>query len=85
MNTTPHDTTRPPTRGRVSRTEIADHVEGLFDGNQVHRSDLYREAERTSARPALLDVLAALPDRAYRRLGDLWQDLPHLPIDDDPR
>jgi len=78
-NTTPSSR---PTRP-VTRVEIADLVEHLFDGRYIHRNDLLDTAERAHARAAIQVALTTLPDRAYLRLGDLWHDLPSIPIDDD--
>ncbi len=78
------ETTTETRRRYVTRAEIADHVEALFFGPPVHRDEVCKQAENTSARPAALAVLEMLPDRSYRRLADLWPDLPALPIEDDP-
>lgn len=69
----------------VTRIEIADHVEAAFSGSPVHRDELCERAAKNSARPAALAVLEMLPDRYYRRLADLWADIPAIPVDDEPR
>ena len=65
----------------LSRVEIAEHIETAFDGSRRLRDDLMAEATRTSARSAVLDALGGLPDRPYRKLGDVWPHLPTMPID----
>lgn len=82
MSAVPQHSAAPTSQRQVSRVEIADHIETVFTDVRVHRDDLVRQAELTSARPAVLHVLAALPNRFYHHLGDLWGDLPRIPIDD---
>ncbi len=65
----------------LSRIEIAEHIETVFDGTRQLRDDLMAAATRTSARAAVLDALGGLPDRSYRKLGDVWPHLPTMPID----
>jgi uncharacterized protein DUF2795 len=64
----------------VTRIEIADHVESAFAAGPASRDDLIAAARTADARPALLETLSALPDRAYGELRQLWTDLADVPI-----
>ncbi|WP_175410001.1 DUF2795 domain-containing protein [Streptomyces sp. TRM64462] len=62
----------------VTRTEIADHLTGVFANGAISRSDLLIAA--AGARPEVREVLEQLPDRRYTELRQVWQDLPAVPI-----
>jgi hypothetical protein len=64
----------------VTRVEIADHLETAFAGGPVGRQDLVATAVATTARTAVVEVLASLPARQYSQLRQLWEDLPEVPI-----
>jgi len=64
----------------VSRIEIADCIESAFANSPISSDELIAAATRASARPAILDALANLPNRKYHQLVDLWAHLPDLPI-----
>jgi hypothetical protein len=68
----------------VSRIEIADCIEFAFASSPISSDELIAAASQGSARQAVLDVLANLPDRQYHRLVDLWTHLSDLPISVDP-
>lgn len=67
-------------RDTVTRLEIADHVESAFTTGPASSIRLLDAARTSGARPALLAVLAGLPDRQYAELRQLWTDLADLPI-----
>jgi len=64
----------------VTRIEIADHVEAAFDAGAATPADLIDTARTAGARPALLAVLADLPDRPYAELRELWTERPEIPL-----
>lgn len=65
----------------VTRTEIADHIEGAFGRAVLARGDLLEQAKRTGARPEVVNTIAKLPnDGAYVRLRDLWSHLSEVPV-----
>lgn len=65
----------------VTRTEIADHIEGAFGKGALARGDLLEQAQRTGARSEVVKTLATLPnDRPYVRLRDLWLHLDEVPV-----
>lgn len=64
----------------VTRVEIADHLETAFDGGPVCRQELVDAAVASTARTAVVEVLAGLPDRSYSQLRQLWEDLSEVPI-----
>jgi len=65
----------------VTRTEIADHIEGAFGRGALARGDLLEQAKRTGARPEVVKTIATLPnDRPYVRLRDLWLHLDEVPV-----
>lgn len=67
----------------ISRVEIADHVRDVFEHGPVTRTELLAQAADHGARPAVLHTLGRLPDRIYRDLRELWQDIPDVPIETD--
>ncbi|MCH0540771.1 hypothetical protein I3F58_14570 [Streptomyces sp. MUM 203J] len=62
----------------VTRTEIAEHLTGVFANGAIGRSDLLIAA--AGARPEVRRVLEGLPDRRYTELRQVWEDLPSIPI-----
>ena len=64
-----------------NREEIADHVERVFTGSPVEKSELLAEAVGNGEPQRVLDALNRLPDVPFRALTDLWPQLPQLPID----
>jgi hypothetical protein len=62
----------------VTRIEIADQLAGLFANGAVSKHDMLIAA--ADARPEILEVLSALPDRRYTELRQVWEDLPRLPV-----
>jgi hypothetical protein len=65
----------------VTRTEIADHIEGVFGDHAIARGDLIAYARAHGARPELIKVLDDLPsDRPYSVMRDLWTHLEDVPV-----
>lgn len=64
---------------RVTRMEIADAVGHAFGDQGATRGEIV-EAARTADRREILEVLQALPDRRYRRLNELWEELHDVPV-----
>jgi hypothetical protein len=62
----------------VTRVEIADQLAGLFANGAVSKHDMLIAA--ADARPEVLEVLSALPDRRYTELRQVWEDLPRVPV-----
>ncbi|MEU9274914.1 hypothetical protein [Streptomyces sp. NPDC048341] len=62
----------------VTRVEIADQLAGLFANGAVSKHDMLIAA--VGARPEVLEVLSALPDRRYTELRQVWEDLPRVPV-----
>ncbi|MDK1342064.1 hypothetical protein QNO09_01770 [Streptomyces sp. 378] len=62
----------------VTRIEIADHLAGLFANGGVSKHDMLIAA--VDARPEVLQILSALPDRRYTELRQVWEDLPRVPV-----
>jgi hypothetical protein len=65
----------------VTRSEIADHIEGAFRGPARTKGELLASAEATDARPDVLATLQTLPERRYGALRDLWSHLPEVPVE----
>lgn len=66
----------------VSRIEIVEHVGPAFEFAPQTREDLIALAEKTEARPEVIDALGSLPGlRRFYRPQDLWVELPRLPIE----
>jgi hypothetical protein len=65
----------------TSRTEIADVVGEAFDDGAATRERLLSVARGNQASTEVLAVLERLPQHRYRRLRDLWPDLPGLPVE----
>lgn len=65
----------------VTRIEIADAVETAFEHPPASKSDLLSHATANRARVGVLDAIARLPERDFRRLRDLWAHLPGVPVD----
>lgn len=65
----------------VTRVEVIDTIASAFDRAPLTRGDLIRAAEHAAARPPLVELLERLPERAYRRPADMWDELPDVPIE----
>jgi hypothetical protein len=65
----------------VTRIEIIDALEGVFDGRQLTRQELVDTANDRKARLAVVDALGRLPDRGYWQPQQLWFELPEVPVE----
>jgi Protein of unknown function (DUF2795) len=84
MSTAPADVSALPSadvvRNPVTRVEILDVLDGAFAAGAATRGELVEVARAHGARPELLALLEALPDRHYTHQRTLWVDLPHVPV-----
>lgn len=64
----------------VTRVELAEHLIGVFVGGAAHRDDLVEAAAASGARPEVMAVLRALPERRFKEFRDLWPEMPSLPV-----
>jgi hypothetical protein len=62
----------------VTRVEIADHLEPLFEGGAVGRAAMLTAV--AGARPEIGELLRLLPDRSYASLRQVWEHLPQVPV-----
>lgn len=67
----------------VCRLEIVDAVESAFSGTPVSKAELVSAATLAEARHQVVDLLDTFPERKYRRLADLWDVRPEVPIEPD--
>lgn len=65
----------------VTRIEVLDFVGEAFDDDRPTRSALVTHAAAEGARPALLELLATLPDGRFDDPDALWAALPGVPVD----
>ena len=66
---------------KVSRTEIAECVEGAFAEGPVSPTDLIEFAADHGARPPVVRVLGRLDHDRYRELRELWSELSDVPVE----
>ena len=64
----------------VTRTELAVNLEAAFAAGPATRSTMLAHATGSHARPEIITVLRALPDKPYPTIRDLWYDLSDIPI-----
>ena len=65
----------------VTRAEIKQSVGTAFIGGGAGRFDLIHLAKASHASADVLTVLAALPERRFTRLLEVWDYLPDVPAD----
>lgn len=65
----------------VTRVEVIDTIASAFDQAPLSRGELIRAAERVAAPRPVIELLEQLPERAYRRPADMWDELPGVPIE----
>lgn len=65
----------------VSRTEIAECVEGAFAQGPLSPTDLIEFAADHGARSPVVQVLSRLDRPSYHELRDLWSELRDVPVD----
>jgi hypothetical protein len=63
----------------VTRDDISQYVGTAFIGGGAARVDLLALARARRASADVMQVLTTLPDRRYRRLLEVWDELPDLP------
>ncbi len=68
-------------RPAVTRIEVIDTIAGAFVHAPLSRGDLIRAAEHAAAPRPVIELLERLPERAYRRPADMWDELPGVPIE----
>ncbi|MFI6162939.1 DUF2795 domain-containing protein [Micromonospora haikouensis] len=64
----------------VTRVELLDHIEPAFASGPASRDSLLAAAAASHARPDVITLLHRLPDRDYRQVRDLWEDIADVPI-----
>ncbi|MBX7268910.1 DUF2795 domain-containing protein [Micromonospora sp. Llam7] len=64
----------------VTRVELLDHVGTAFDSGPASRDTLLAAAAASHARPDVITLLHRLPDRDFRRVRDLWEELADVPV-----
>lgn len=64
----------------VTRLEIAEAVGGVFEFGGASRREVLAAAETGESRPEVIAVLNQLPERRYRRLNELWEELHGVPV-----
>ena len=65
----------------VTRVEVIDTIASAFDHAPLTRGGLIRAAEHAAAPRPIVELLERLPERAYRRPADMWDELPDVPIE----
>jgi hypothetical protein len=68
-------------RSDVTRDEVVEQVRRAFARGPVTTADLVDAALRSSARPAVIEVLRALPERRLFSPRELSLALSDLPVD----
>ena len=63
----------------VTRADIAQCVGNAFIGGGAGRFDLITLARASRAPADVMQVIAALPERRYTRLFEVWDYLPDVP------
>lgn len=66
--------------GEVTRLEIADAVRDAFGPRGADRDGILAGAARNRARPEVIEVLRRLPDRTFREMRGLWEELSDVPV-----
>ena len=68
-------------RPAVTRVEVIDTIAGAFEHAPLTRGQLISAAEHAAAPRNVVELLERLPERAYRRPADMWDELPNIPIE----
>ncbi|MDT0327014.1 DUF2795 domain-containing protein [Nocardiopsis lambiniae] len=63
----------------VTRTDIADSLEGAFGSGPLTRRQIISAADLRGASGELLAALGRLPEGTYSHLRDLWKHLGDVP------
>ncbi|MEX0791208.1 MAG: DUF2795 domain-containing protein [Actinomycetota bacterium] len=64
----------------ITRSDVARALEDAFQSGPANRDDLVVSARSRGAAPEVIEVLEGLPNRSFRRLRELWEELPKMPI-----
>ena len=64
----------------ATRTELANHIQAAFAAGPATRDNLLAYAVGSHARPAVIAVIQALPDKTYPTIRDLWYHLSDVPV-----
>jgi hypothetical protein len=64
----------------VTRIELLDHIGTAFDGGPANRDALLAAAVSSNARPDVIALLHRLPDRDFRQVRDLWEEMADVPV-----
>ncbi len=64
----------------VTRIEIVDKIDSVFVGGSADRSEILAAAAAARARPEVIETLRTLPDRRFRKVNELWEELHHVPV-----
>lgn len=62
----------------VTRIEIVERVGPAFIDGSADRSEILAAAARS--RPEVIELLRTLPERRYRVVNELWDELRHVPV-----
>lgn len=65
----------------VTRVEVADEVGDAFPPGGTTKGELVEAARHRRVRPQVVGLLESLPERRYRHLRELWEQLPRVPIE----
>jgi hypothetical protein len=65
----------------VTRAAIADLVSDAFVSGGARTSEILAVATSKKAPPPVLNRLAALPDRHFSHVRDLWRHMPEVPVE----
>ncbi|WP_053617044.1 DUF2795 domain-containing protein [Nocardiopsis sp. NRRL B-16309] len=63
----------------VTRTEIADYLDGAFTAGGLTRRQIIAVADQRGAPEQVLDTLGLLPEGTYAHLRTLWPHLREVP------
>jgi hypothetical protein len=64
----------------VTRSELANHIQAAFTAGPATRDSLLAYAASSRARPAVIAMIHALPDKTYPTIDALWQHMCLDPI-----
>lgn len=67
------------TQRAATRTEFVDLLDDLL-AQPMSKDDLLAAAVERHARPAVIDVLTALPNRVFPSPREIWLELPEVPV-----
>lgn len=65
----------------ITRVQVVDAVEPAFAGGSATREQILAAARQANADAVHALLEDQLPPRRYSTVRDLWNELPHLPVD----